>query len=204
MSPDEWAAHQQEVKTLKEWKQQNDQILEMKENERLRALAEKGQVEQAFNEVKTANEKRMAELNTRLEQRERAWLDERRTQTINEAMAGLIFVGKDDEARSRTAAMVRRLLELDIEAVIGPTGAPNVRDRKTLQPASDYLKMRLTAPDSEFAALLAPRAPGGGSGTDGTRTLAITPSNDPTGDYMKSIREMRERLVNAKTAPFQG
>jgi hypothetical protein len=176
--PDQWASTQEQLRTLKEWKDQNDQILEMKENERLRIMAEKGQVEEAFKQVNLINERKMSEMRTQLEQRERSWLEEKRTQAINEVMAGRQFIGKDDEARTRTAAMVRKLLELEVEAIIGPSGAPLVRDRVTLRPAADYLRERLTAPESEFAALLAPNKPGGGSGTDGTRPPA-TPTTAP-------------------------
>jgi hypothetical protein len=202
--PDVWAQQQQQIQELRQWKDQHDKVLEAKENERLKIMAEKGQIEQAFTESNAAHDKRLTEVKAQLDQRERAWLDEKRNQAINEAMTGRIFVGQDDNARTRTAAMVRTLLEREVEAVIGPSGAPIVRDRTTLRPAAEYLRERLTAPDSEFAVLLAPSKSGGGAGTDGTRTLAITPSNDPTGDYMKSIREMRERLVKATSAPFQG
>jgi hypothetical protein len=169
--PDVWAQMQQRDVEYQKREVEHQKMLEAKENERLKAMAEKGQIEQAFTESNAAHDRKYAELKTQKDQREQAWLDERRTQTINEAISGLIFVGQDDAARSRTAAMVRRLLELDIEAVIGPTGAPMVRDRKTMQPATEYLRARLTAPDSEFAALLAPNARGG-SGTDGTRPPA--------------------------------
>lgn len=74
--------------------------------------------------------------------------------------------------------MVRKLLELEIESVIGPEGAPITRDRTTLRPAADYLKERLTSSESEFAAFLAPNKPSGGSGTDGTRPPA-TPNTPP-------------------------
>lgn len=176
--PDEWAQTQAEIRSMREWKQKHDQELEAKERERLKVMAEKGQIEQALNEVNAMHEKKQHELQTKLEQRERAWLAEKTTQAINEVMAGRTFIGQNEEARNRTAGMVRKLLELEIESVIGPTGAPITRDRVTLRPAADYLKERLTSPESEFAAFLAPNKPSGGSGTDGTRPPA-TPNTPP-------------------------
>lgn len=170
-------------------------------------MAEKGQIEQAFTEMKAINDRKQQELQAKLEQRERVWLEKERTQVINEVMAGRNFLGKDEEARMRTANMVRKLLELEIEAIINPaTGEPNVRDRKTLRPAIEYLKERLTAPDSEFAALLAPNKPSGGSGTDGTRPPA-TPNTPPPvamspDETVKAWQAMKQPITAVGLSPI--
>jgi hypothetical protein len=178
MNPDQWAAHQQHVQSLEESKRLHDKMLEEKEGERLRLMAEKGQIEQAFKEMRTTWEQKQQETQARLVERERAWLNERRTQVINEVMTGRSFVGADEQARVRTANMVRRLLEQEIEAVIGPDGAPDVRHRSSLRPARDYLLEKFTSPDSELSVLLAPSRSSGGAGTDGTRPPA-NPNNTP-------------------------
>jgi hypothetical protein len=198
MNPDQWAASEQEKQNLRESKAQLDQLLEAKEKERLRLMTEKGQAEQAINEVRSAGEKRYAELSAKSEQRDRAWLQREAKAVIDEVLTGRELAGVDP---TETAKHLRTILESEIEAVMGQDGQPVIRHKSTFRPALDYLKERIESPS--LGVFFAAKSRGG-AGTDGTRTLAITPSNDPTGDYMKSIREMRERLVNAKTAPFQG
>jgi hypothetical protein len=178
VKPEEWTAQQSRLQALEEYKAQQDQIAELKEAERLRLLAEKGQVEEAFKQMKAMSDKTLQTIQAERDQIRVSWLNEKRVQAVNEALAGRQFVGKDAEARNRTAAAIRKVLELDLEAIIGPDGAPIVRDRATLEPAVEFLRKRLDSPDWEFNGLLAPNKPSGGSGTDGTRPPA-TPNTPP-------------------------
>lgn len=178
VKPEEWTAQQARLQALEEYKSQQDQIMELKEAERLRIMAEKGQVEEAFKQMKAMSDKSLQTIQAERDQIKQAWLSKEKTLVVNEVLAGRQFVGKDAEARNRTATAVRKVLELDLEAVIGPDGAPVVRDRQTLEPAIEFLRKRLDSPDWEFNGLLAPNKPGGGSGTDGTRPPA-TPNTPP-------------------------
>lgn len=171
VKPSDWTEQQNRIRELTEFKRGYDRELELKESERVRIMAEKGQIEEAFKQDRDRHEKKYAELQQRAEVVERNWLNKERSLTINEALAGREFLGDPVE----TAQMVRELLEREVEAIIGTDGKPYVRDVVTLRPAADYLKERLAS--SRFK-LFFKASTGGGSGTDGTRTDA-TMANNP-------------------------
>lgn len=154
---------------------QQQQEIEAAEEVRLRTLAEKGNLEEAFNTYRSNYETKLSEWQDLLANRESAWLGAEKDRTISDVMAGITgqLVGEDPTV---TAAMVRRLLEGEVEAVMGKDGRPIVRDRERGRPASEYLKERLQAPD--FSLFFKARS-SGGAGTDGTRSQA-TPQQAST------------------------
>ena len=97
---------EQKIRHSEEIERTHNRMLEEQETKRLQLMAEKGQIEQAFKENNAARDKREQQLQVEKQKLERAWLDERRSQVINEVMAGRIFVGADEAARVRTANMV--------------------------------------------------------------------------------------------------
>ncbi len=184
MTPEQYAAQQKELADLRGLKSAVQAQYEAAEQARLKALAEKGMVEQALTEQRGTWEKKHAEALTNYSKLETSWLGEHSAKAVSECLNGLEFSGPNP---AKTAALARRLLADEVEAVMGPDGKPLVRDRSTLRPAADYLRERLASED--FAVLLKPRS-GGGAGSDGTQAPAPTQQPaDPTGDYMKAYRE---------------
>jgi len=161
-------------KEYQEMLRQQQQELEAKEEERLKALAAKGNLEEAFGTYKSNYETKVSQYQELLTQRENAWLGAEKNRVISEVLASIQLVGEDP---SKTAKMVRRLLEDEVEAVIGKDGLPVIRDKERGRPALDFLKERLDSPD--FAPFIAAKSRGG-AGTDGTRSQAA-PQRAPDG-----------------------
>lgn len=144
-------------------------VLEAKEAERLRVLAEKGQIEEALSQQRKTWEQKHAEAVARYTQLEQQVHAERKNSAIAEALHGRAFVGETPEQRASAAAMVRRLLQDDFETTHDASGALVVRERVSGRPAAEVLRERLDSP--QFAIFFAPSARGG-AGSDGTRPLA--------------------------------
>src|SRR4051812_13890133 len=56
IDPAEHAANQARLQSLEEFKRQADQLAELKDNERVRLLAEKGQLDEAFKQTNERHE----------------------------------------------------------------------------------------------------------------------------------------------------
>lgn len=195
--PEVWTQTQDENRQLKAKLAELDRQAELATAERQRQEAEKGGYEKAVTEIRTTFDRKLeAERQARVAMEEK-WLGEKRQAAINEALAGRQFTGDP----AITSRMLRQLLESEVEAVLGPNGEPQIRDRVTLRPAADYLKERLESPALGIFFAAQTR---GGSGTDGTRTPAANGNNDPTGDYMRQIVEMRKRAISDPSRIFTG
>jgi hypothetical protein len=168
------------------------------EAERIAALAKAGQVEEALTETRKQWEAKHRESEQKYQQVETSWLTEKKTAAIAEALNGREFAGTDP---AKTAALVRRLLADEVEAARDSQGLPIVFDRATRRPATEYLRERLEAP--EFA-LFFKASNRGGAGSDGTRAASTQQSNDPTGDYMRMLRERREAAISDPSRVFAG
>jgi hypothetical protein len=156
-----WEAERLE---LVKFKQEAQKQFEAKEAERLAALAKAGKIEEALTETRNQGEIKHREAEQRYQALESAWLAEKKTAAIAEALNGRTFIGQDP---ARTAGMLRKLLADEIEAARDSQGNPTVYARSTRQPADLYLKERLESPD--LAIFFAP-SQRGGAGTDGTRS----------------------------------
>lgn len=192
VDPAEFATTQAELRALRDFKRQQEQDAETKENERLGALALKGQSEEALRLTSERYETKLKDANKRAADVETRWLEEKRSTEVGAALAGRTFVGSDPQ---ETARMVRRLLELEIEAVRDAKGDPVVRDKLTMRPASEYLKERLESP--AFAVFFA-ATNRGGSGTDGARPAAATPKHtDPNLAWAAQFTAAKEAAQQA-------
>jgi hypothetical protein len=156
-------------KQLEEFQKIQQSALEAKEAERLRALAEKGQIEEALAQQRKAWEQKHAEAVSRYGQLEQQIHAERKNTAIAEAFHGRSFIGETPEQRATTAAMVRRLLHDDFETTRDASGSLVVREKVSGRPAAEVLRERLDSP--QFAIFFAPSSRGG-SGSDGTRSPA--------------------------------
>ena len=174
------AEEQQRLRTLetqlKEYQRLQEATLEQKENERLRALAEKGQIEEALSQQRQAWEQKHAEALSKYSSLERQVYEERKTAAIAEAFHGRMFVGDTAEQKTAAAVMVRKLLQDEFETVRDPSGALVVRDKVSGRPASEAIRERLDSP--QFAIFFAPSSRGG-SGSDGTRAPAVAHAAQP-------------------------
>ena len=174
------AEEQQRLRTLesqlKEYQRLQEATLEQKETERLRALAEKGQIEEALSQQRQAWEQKHAEALSKYSSLERQVYEERKTAAIAEAFHGRIFVGDTAEQKTAAAVMVRRLLQDEFETVRDSSGGLLVRDKVSGRPASEAIRERLDSP--QFAIFFAPSSRGG-SGSDGTRPPASAHSAQP-------------------------
>lgn len=185
--PDDYSAIQRELADLRAFQSDTKTKAEAAEAERLKVLAAKGQAEDAMNQLKSAYETKVSTLQAEKDATDQEWLAEKTASTIAEAMSGLEFAGIDPAV---TAQHVRKLLIGEIEAVMGRDRKPVVRDRQTHQPASEYLKERISSP--EFALYLKPSGKGG-SGTDGTRTRALPPGQAQPGSLDAIVADWEAR-----------
>jgi hypothetical protein len=187
------AEEQQRLRTLesqlKEYQRLQEATLEQKENERLRALAEKGQIEEALRQQRQAWEQKHADALSKYSSLERQVYEERKTAAIAEAFHGRAFVGDSPEQRSSAAAMVRRLLQDEFETVRDASGALVVRDKVSGRSAAEAIRERLDSP--QFAIFFAPSSRGG-SGSDGTRPPALPHSVQP-GSLESIANQWRDR-----------
>ncbi len=141
--------------------------LEAKESERIKALADKGRIEEAFNQQRQTLEARLNESNTRYVELERQVFNERKKSMIAEAFAGRTFVGNSPERQAETARQVRSLLEAQFETIRDDSGALFVKDKISGRPAAEVIRESLDSPS--FAHFFAPSSQGG-AGVDATRS----------------------------------
>jgi hypothetical protein len=196
LAPDDYLAINRELERLRGVERQTQAALDAAEQQRLKVLAEKGSIEEAMNGLRQSYEAKVQAEADRARQVETQWLGEKKVSAIAEALAGRQFAGSDPKA---TAAMVRRLLESEVEAVRDNAGNPVVRHQATLRPAADYLKERLESP--EFAVFFA-ATNRGGSGSNGAIPAAPTPSNPSS--YDAFAQAYRERMAAYQQARIPG
>lgn len=145
----QYAAYQREQATA----------LQAMEDQRLKALAEKGQIEEALKQQKEQWERRNAEAETRFRSLESQIFSERRDRVITEAFTGREFVGETPEQKAATAEMLRRILQDDFETVRDASnGALSVVDRTTRRPAPEVITELL---QQKYTHLFAPTLRGG-------------------------------------------
>lgn len=174
---------------LRDVQRQQDAALEMKEQERLRALAEKGQIEEALEQQRSSWERKHAEAVSRYTLLEQQVFGERKSAAIAEALQGRAFVGESPEQRSAAATMVRRLLQDEFETVREASGALVVRERASGRPASEALRERLDSP--QFAIFFAPTSRGGAGG-DASRPY-LAPQGAQPGSLEAIVGQWKDR-----------
>ena len=145
-----------EISTLRDFRATTEREIEQKEQLRLKALAEKGQTEEALNQQRVAFEKKLSDAQNRGARIEQDWLSEKLESAIAAGLTGRIFVGEDPVG---TADIVRTVLRSELEAVIDAAGKPIVRHKGTLRPASEYIPERLNS--RQIAPFLAAFTKGG-------------------------------------------
>jgi hypothetical protein len=189
LTVDEYQRLRSLEKQIEEFQRIQQSTLDAKEAERLRALAEKGQIEEALAQQRKTWEQKHAEALNKYSLLEQQIHGERRNMAIAEAFHGRSFVGETPDQKSATAAMVRRLLQDEFETTRDASGALVVREKVSGRPATEVLRERLDSP--QFAIFFAPSARGG-SGTDGTRQPANLQPREP-GSLDAIVSDWRHR-----------
>lgn len=155
----------EEVQRLRDLESKWLKDVEAKEAQRLQALAEKGQVQEALNQQNQAWQRKQAEAEARFADLERRVLNDRRDAAIADALRGRTFVGDSAERKAEAATMVQQLLANDFEAARNADGTYAVREKATGRPAAEALAERLDSP--RFALFQAASSKGGaGAGGD--------------------------------------
>lgn len=163
---------------LAEYQRTQQAAMEAAEAARLKALADKGQVEEALEQQRKTWEQKHAEATTRYSQLEQQVFGERKEAVLSEAMNGRQWYGETPEQRAATAGMARRLLQDEFETVRDASGALVVREKASGRPAAEVIRERLDSPS--FAVFLAPTTRGG-SGVDASRPPAPQQSQSQPG-----------------------
>jgi len=152
---------------LAELQRANQAALEAKEQERIKALAEKGQIEQALEALNKTHADKLSAESQRYADLERQVFAEKQSATISQALAGRAFVSPD------AASQVQEILASKVEVIRDASGHLTAVDKLTRRPAGDVLRELLDSPS--FAHFQAPVNPGGGTNQQGGRTPVTKP-----------------------------
>jgi hypothetical protein len=166
---DEYNRYRSIERELADFRRDQAAALEAAENARIKALADKGQVEEALNQQRQSWEQKHAEATTRYAQLEAQVHAERKSAVMAGAFNGIVFVGETPEDQAATAAFVQRSMADDFETVRDASGTLAVREKASGRPAAEAIRERLSRPP--YTSLIA-ASRGGGSGGDGTRPPA--------------------------------
>ena len=154
---------------LAELQRANQAALEAKEQERIKALAEKGQIEQALEALNKTHADKLSAESQRYADLERQVFAEKKNAVIAQAVAGTQFVSPF------AAQQVQAIIDGQIEVIRDANGALIAVDKTTRRPAADAIAELLGS--EAFLHFQAPKNPGGGAGQQGNRVPP--PANEP-------------------------
>lgn len=165
-----------------------------KEEARIKALADKGEVEKAFTALRDSKDKEIREAKEKLDALEREQLASKKDATITAAIAGADVIPE-------MVADLRDLLNLRYEAVRDPGGQMVVREKATLRPAADALRDYFAAPASAY---YRKSSASGGAGAKGGEARTPTPgvAEKPASflDQMVALdRQVKEQQAAGRT-----
>jgi hypothetical protein len=163
--------------------------LEEKEQAKLRAMAEKGQIEEAFAQSRKSWEEKVAEQAQKYNALESSLLAEKKLAVLSSAFAGRQFAGDTPEQQSIAAGQLRQLLESQFVAERDASGQIVVRDKVSLRPATDAVKEALASP--LYAHFFAPTSRGG-TGADASRPPAAQQQQTQPGSLEDIAAKFRE------------
>lgn len=160
---------------LSEFQQQQQQAVEAAEQARIKALAEKGEVERALEEHRRLWQdkeqqalQKYATLETQVVQKDADTL-------VTSLIAERQVAGETPEIRAERTKILKSFLMPEIDSSRDPDGRFVHRDKASGRPAADVIRERLSA---EALANFFAATSRGGSGTDGTRPPA-NPQTQP-------------------------
>lgn len=163
--------------------------LALKETEKAKALAEKGQVDEAMKLATKQYQDQLGSMTEKYNALETSLLSEKKVATLSAAFAGRTFAGDTPEQQSIAAGQLRQLLESQYEAVRDASGQIVVRDKVSLRPATDAVQEALASP--MFAHFFKPTSRGG-TGADASRPHAAPQQPTAPGSLEDIAAKFRE------------
>lgn len=153
---------------LAEMKRANALILEKAEADRIKALADKGQVDEAMKQLREAETAKRTEAETRYAGLESQYLGEKKANVIGDSLAGRDFVSPEAAAQAKT------LLDARFESTRDASGQIMVREKSTGRPAAEVIRETLDSPS--FAHFMKPSTTGGANAGGSKPAPVVTES----------------------------
>jgi hypothetical protein len=160
--PEVWVGLNKEVTELRAKEAARQAEIDAKAADALREKARAAGLEQQVDELNAAHRQRYEELNSKYQRQEAEILTKALSAEINEALTHVQLVEIPNVDPSIIAAQARKLLIEGVEAIRDGAGNVKVQDKKTMQPAAQWLKERLASPEMAIYIKAQGR---GGSGT---------------------------------------
>lgn len=159
--------------------------LDKRDQARIKALAEKGDVEKALGELRDKEQKRFKELEEKHTGLLQSLADEKRDATISSFLAGHQFVGETDAVRQAAAKDFQDVVRGRFSASQDAQGKWSVIETATGRPAGEVLAEQVKARPYLFAATTQGGANGGGN------TLGNEAKPNSLDAFAAAIREQK-------------
>jgi hypothetical protein len=184
VTPEEYKRFLDNQTRLGEIEAQHRADSEAKEAARLKALADKGQAEEAMAQLRTSKDAEIQRERERANGYEREILSGHKSSVIADALLGADFVS-DEAARD-----ARLILDGRFESVRDANGTVTCREKGTGRPASEVIQeWRGTKASAHY---LKPTTTGG-AGTTGTNHAAASSANETL--EARQARQIKEAMV---------
>lgn len=164
---------------LSEIEAENRRLAEAKEQDRLRTMAEKGEVEKALSTLRESKEVEIRQAQERYASIEQKWLGEKKAVVISGGLDGVKFLSPV------AAQQMKQLLEPRFVASLDAKGEPQVRDAVTGRRAADVIKEAIAS--GEFDHFLEPGSRGG-AGASGTHRAPPARAVSPLAEQLRASR----------------
>lgn len=197
---DEWNRLRTVETNLAQIEREKAAEVELKEAERLRAIAEKEGAEAALAAQKNTLETKLSASEQRYQQLERQTLETHRDTILAQAFAGRVFSGETSEDQAEMAADLRELLEKKYESKRDQSGKIVVIDKATGLPAA--LSLRNLLDGKRYASFFAPKGKGGGTGGGGgDKPPKDTPADEAPkpGSYAEIVANIAAQKAQRKS-----
>jgi limonene-1,2-epoxide hydrolase len=181
VTPDEYKRLLDDRNRLAEIEAQRQREVDDKENARLKALAEKGQAEEALAQLRTNKDAEVTRERDRANALEREILGDRKKVAISVGLDGVDWVSE------KAARDARLILEERFEATRDAAGVVAIREKGTGKPAADVIKEWRASDDS---AHYQKATTTGGAGAGATnRSAATTTPADPVARMTEQLKQ---------------
>jgi hypothetical protein len=185
LSPEEYRRLLDKEARLTEIEAESRRVAEEKEAARLKALAEKGQAEDAIRQLREAKDAEIIKERERASNLEREILDGQTAVAISTALDGIDWVSE------KAARDARKILEGRFETVRDASGAKRTVEKGTGRPAADVIKEWRASDDSAHYVKANTEGGAGARGTNHTASPVATES-DPIAAQLRKIVAARK------------
>ena len=178
---------------LQELERKLEQRSQAREQERLKAMAERGQIQEAFESLRRLKDDELARERVKSPKLEAEILGTEKDRVITDAFAGMVF------ASLHAAAHVCTILNDRIEAYRDASGAVILRDKQSFQPASHAIREWIASEEAAHFFRGGMRAQGGHRTSAG---VGGQPSNSRYAAAHALIEHERARRADPGTNPY--